>query len=171
MIDILLKEDLKKYIENNYVDQDISIEEDITTLCDTNLNFENQYNLDEYVKKQLQNFNDILRQIIRDYNKKNNTKDSDIYKKANISKELFNKIINQKTKPSKFSLLSLAIALELSLDKIDKLLNSAGFALTNTDKFDLIVKYCIEKGIYDITLINEILYEYKMKLLGSNTSN
>lgn len=162
MIDLKLSKDLENYLETNYIKQD----------CSTNNSFdlEECYNLDEYFKSQLKDFNNIFRQFIKDYNKKNNTKDSDIYKKAHISKELFNKIINQKTKPNKASILSLAIALELKADKLNDLLNSAGFSLTNTDKFDLVIKFCIEKGIYDIMTINEILYKYNLKLLGSSTN-
>ena len=127
----------------------------------------NYFFYDFIVASRLQNFNKILRDYIRHYNKNNNTKDSDIYKKANIPKEHFNKIINQKIKPQKKPLIALGIALDLSIEEIEKLLKSAGWAFTNTSKFDIIVLYCLEKNIRDIMMINEILYENKEECFGS----
>lgn len=168
MIDTKLKEELKIYLEKYYVKPDTEID----NICeieehDNCLKYDEELTIDEYIKKQLQNFNDILRTYIRNYNKKNNTKDSDIYKKANIPKEHFNKIINQKIKPQKKPLIALGIALDLTKDEIEKLLNSAGFSFTNTSKFDIIVLFCLEKDIRDIMMINEILYENKVECLGS----
>jgi hypothetical protein len=123
--------------------------------------------INDFVKKQLQNFNDILRNYIKNYNKQHNTKDSDIYKKANIPKEHFNKIINQKIKPQKKPLIALGIALDLTKNEMEKLLNSAGFAFTNTSKFDIIVIFCLGKNIRDIITINELLYENGEECFGN----
>lgn len=168
MIDTKLKEEIKIYLEKYYVEPDTEID-NIGEIegQDNCLKYDEELTIDEYIKKQIQNFNDILRTYIRNYNKKNNTKDSDIYKKANIPKEHFNKIINQKIKPQKKPLIALGIALDLTKDEIEKLLNSAGFSFTNTSKFDIIVLFCLEKDIRDIMMINEILYENKVECLGS----
>lgn len=169
MIDIKLKEELKIYIEKHYVKPDTDFydasEADEEISC---LQYDDEgLTVNERVKRDLQNFNDILRTYIRNYNKKNNTKDSDIYKKANIPKEHFNKIINQKIKPQKKPLIALGIALDLTKEEIENLLHSAGFHLTNTSKLDIIVLYCLEKDIRDIMMINEILYENGVECLGS----
>ncbi|MCR4662327.1 MAG: hypothetical protein K5622_00375 [Endomicrobiaceae bacterium] len=166
MIDLRLKEELKKYLEQHYVQPDI---EDLKEFEEEqkHLSFEEDLTLNDFVKKHLKNFNDILRNYIKSYNKKNKTKDSDIYKKANIPKEHFNKIINQKIKPQKKPLMALGIALDLTQKEIEKLLNAAGFTFTNTSRFDVIVTFCLEKNIKDIMTINEFLYESGEECFGS----
>ena len=63
--------------------------------------------------------------------------------------------------------LALAIALELSLAQTNDLIGRAGFTLNNSSKFDLIIRYFIEKEIFDIVKINMTLYEFDQSLLGS----
>lgn len=95
-------------------------------------------------------------------------KDSEVYKKANISKQHFSKIKNNPHyKPNKSTTLALAVALELSLEQTKELIGRAGYALTNSSKQDLIVKYFIEQGNYNIIEINIALYEFDQGLLGS----
>ena len=167
MIDKKIKEELKIYIERYYVKPDTAFFNESGIEEETCLKYNEGLTLDERLKRDLKRFDDILRTYIRNYNKKNNTKDSDIYKKANISKEHFNKIINQKIKPQKKPLIALGIALDLSKEEIEKLLSSAGWTFTNTSKFDIIILYCLEKNIRDIMMINEILYENEVECFGS----
>lgn len=99
---------------------------------------------------------------------KSGKKDSEIYKKANISKQHFSKIRNNPNyKPTKATALAFAVALELDLEETKELIGRAGFALTNSSKQDLIVKYFIEQGNYNIIEINIALYEFDQGLLGS----
>ena len=94
-------------------------------------------------------------------------KDSDVYRKANIDRRLFSKIrSNENYAPSKPTVLALAIALELTLDQADDLLQRAGFALSRSRKFDVIIEYFIQSGKYDIFEINEVLFSYDQPLLG-----
>ena len=95
-------------------------------------------------------------------------KDSDIYKKANVDRKLFSKIRNNKNyKPSKATALAFAIALELSLDETRDFIGRAGFALTHSSKFDIIVEYFILKKNFDINEINLALFEFDQSLLGA----
>ena len=94
--------------------------------------------------------------------------DTQVYKKANIDRKLFSKIrCNVNYKPSKATVLALAISLELDLDETVDLLKRAGLALQPCSKSDLIVQYCIVHQIYDIFEVNSILFEYDQLLLGA----
>ena len=99
---------------------------------------------------------------------KSGQKNSTIYKKANISKQHFSKIVNDpNAKPSKQTAIALALALELDLDATRDLIGRAGFALTNSSTFDLIIRYFIEHKQFNVIEINIALYEFDQILLGS----
>ena len=90
------------------------------------------------------------------------------YKKANLDRKLFSKIRSNKDyTPSKATALALAIALELDLDDTEELLLKAGFALSHSHKFDIIVEYFILEERYDIFEINEVLFAFDQPLLGA----
>ena len=95
-------------------------------------------------------------------------KDAEIYKKAHLSKQHFSKIRNNPDyKPTKPTAIALALALELNLEETQTLIGRAGYILTNSSKFDLIIQYCIEEKIYNIVDINLALYEFDQPLLGA----
>ena len=93
--------------------------------------------------------------------------DPEVYKRANIDRKHFNHIKNDKHyRPKKETAVALAIGMKLDIEETNTLLERAGFVLSNSSVFDLIIKYCIEHKIYDIYQINEILFEEDQKTLG-----
>ena len=120
--------------------------------------------LEDILKEQDTGFTERLLSLID----KTGKKDSEIYKRANISKQHFSKIRNNPHyKPTKSTALALAIALELDVDATRDLIGRAGFALANSSKFDLIIRYFIESKNYNIVEINLALYEFDQPLLGA----
>lgn len=104
----------------------------------------------------------VLRKI-----KEKGIKNSECYKKANIDKKLFSKISNDiHYNPKKTTAVALAIALELPLAETNELLAKAGYALSSSSYFDIIIRYCIEHRIYNIHDVNIILYDKDQTTLG-----
>ena len=121
------------------------------------------FSLKDMLQQEDAGFSETLLKLID----KSGKKDSAIYKKACLSKQHFSKIRNNPDyKPTKSTALALAIALELNLEETKDLIGRAGYALTNSSKFDLIIRYFIEQKIYNVVEINMALYEFDQSLLG-----
>lgn len=94
-------------------------------------------------------------------------RDSKVYKAAQIDRRLFSKIMSDREyKPAKDTALALAIALELSLQQTNDLLDRAGYTLSHSNKRDVIIEYFIREGVHNLTDINEVLYKLDQKIIG-----
>jgi len=95
-------------------------------------------------------------------------KPSEAYKKANVDKRLFAKIQgNIHYKPGKTTAVAFALALGLNLDQTKDFIGRAGYALSDSNKFDLIIEFHIRNKIYDVYEINDVLFHFDQPLLGS----
>ena len=164
-----MKDKLKKYIEDNLVRNNDNngifgtlfksararyVEEDV---CETSINNFIDNN------KSDNKFQKLLFKYIDD----RGLKDSDVYNKVHIDRRLFSKIRNDiDYHPSKDTVILLGISLELSIDELIELLNSASYSLPFNNHYDLIIRFCFKEHIYNIDTVNGFLYDYKCKLLG-----
>lgn len=107
-------------------------------------------------------FNELLFKYID----KTKLTDSQVYKKAHVDRRTFSKIRNDKNyHPSKETIICLGFALQLSIEELERLLNSAYYSLPENSYFNIAIKYCIENKIYDLEQVNDILYACNLPIL------
>lgn len=118
--------------------------------------------LDDVVKELEQGFSESLLRLIDD---KHYT-DPEVYKRAGVDRKLFSKIRSDSDyQPSKDTAVALCIGLKLSMDETVDLLSKAGYAFSASNRRDMIIRYFIENGEYNLFRINEALDYFHEKCL------
>ena len=123
----------------------------------------NESEMAEWLSRREDSFSVMLPRLIDE----RKMTDVECYKKANVSRKTFSKIRNEKGyRPSKNTVLSFAIALELDLEETESLLRTVGFALSRSETADRIVEFFIRNRNFDIYEINAALFQYGEECLG-----
>ena len=118
--------------------------------------------LDRYLATAEDTFSRRLRRLIRE----SGASEVEIYTRARVDRRHFSKIRSDAThQPRKTTVVAFALALRLSADETQTLLASAGYTLSSSSHFDLIVRFFIEHGIYDLLKLNDALFTYNQPLL------
>ena len=113
--------------------------------------------LDKVLAQKEESFSEMLLRMIDE----KGLKDSDVYKRANIDRRLFSKIrADEDYVPSRKTAISFCLALQLELEEAKKLLATAGYTLSASSRFDLIIMYLIENCEYNIHFANIVLDDY-----------
>lgn len=88
-------------------------------------------------------------ELMIDWMNKKDIKNQDLWKKANIDRRLFSKILSG-GHPSKKTAILLSLALELELDDALDLLSRAGYTLSHSIKEDLVVEWHIKNKVFSV---------------------
>jgi hypothetical protein len=123
-----------------------------------------QNDMEDFIKKSKKS---SFRKLLFDHIDKLGIADSEIYKKAGLDRRHFSKIRSTPDyHPSKNTAIALAFALKLGLKEAHKLIGAAGYTLSDSETFDLVITFCFDKKVYDLNDINIALDYFSLKPLS-----
>ena len=166
-----IKELLNKYIKDNlaeekFAKQKFSFRECACGSYKNNVTFDESISIDEFINNHKEE--NKFQKLLFKYIDRKNLKDSDVYNKVNIDRRLFSKIRSDENyHPSKETVILLSLALELNEDEMLDLLESASYSLPKNNIFDLIIRFCFINEIYEVSDVNELLFDHNQKLLNA----
>lgn len=163
MLDKKILQELQEYIDQNMVL--VLYEKSAEPIEDFVLESISPLEIETFIEKKRK---PTLKKVLFDFiDKTGAASDAEVYKKAGIDRKHFSKIrSNPQYRPSKNTVIALALALELNKKETDKLLSSAGYSLSDSETSDLVIQFCIERNIYDIHQVNYALDYFSQKPLG-----
>lgn len=163
MLDKKLLLELEEYIKEHLLLESVVFYSPI--MEEENLEKESIFHIeiDDFIKNHQK---PPLHRLLFEFIDKKGLRDPQVYKRAGIDRKLFSKIRSKPDyRPGKSTIIALALALELNKEEIDELLESGGFSLSESDTSDLVIKFCLEKKIYDVFQVNEYLDYFSQKTL------
>lgn len=114
-----------------------------------------------------ESFHEMLFRLIDE----RNMTEADCYNRANVDRRAFAKLrSNRDHIPKKTTVAAYCIALKLDWETACELLAKAGYSMTNASKFDVILRFCIKRKMYDVDRVNILLMDNDQPLLGSSYS-
>ena len=170
-MDSQLLQEIERYLQENFLD--------IVALSEMGVKFSygTQHTgrigqMREKLEKIFAHFEDSFSQRLMKLIRKKGKSEVEVYKKAQLDRRLFSKIrTDVRYTPSKRNIMALVISLELNMKEAEDLLRRAGYALSSTRKEDVILRYFIEQGEYDLFLINDVLDYYGLPILGDSAAH
>jgi tRNA(Glu) U13 pseudouridine synthase TruD len=158
MLDQKIIKELKAYINDHLI---FELKESMyyTDMKTESLHIE----LDEFIKN---NQKPTLQQVLFRFIDQKGVSDSEVYKNAGIDRKHFSKIRSKADyRPKKSTVIALGFGLKLDEDEFEQLLESGGYSLSDSETADLVIKFCLDKGIYDVIQVNEYLDYFSQKTL------
>ncbi|RFU68566.1 hypothetical protein [Bacillus sp. V59.32b] len=165
MLDEKIFIEMQEYVQSHLDRLEFVLSEAISIESEIILDDKHQNELEDFIKT---NRKPLFNQVLFSFIEKTGASDPEIYNKAGIDRKLFSKIRNSNYRPGKNTVIALALALELNIEETDSLLSSAGYSLSDSDTYDLVLQFCLEKKIYTIHDVNQALDYFSLKpLIGS----
>ncbi|RIW27806.1 hypothetical protein D3H55_22615 [Bacillus salacetis] len=166
MVDQTLLHELKEYIDLH--------QEELTLpdVCESSYRLDSEQleadfpkysSLEEFI---IENEQPSFRQELFSHIDEKGLKDPEVYKRAGMDRQHFSKIrSNPDYRIGRNPAIALSLALQLDLDEAEELLNTAGYSLSFSDPFDLVIRFCFEKKIFGLIDVNELLDSVNLKPL------
>jgi len=128
--------------------------------------FSSSRELDEYIKKEK---NKIFTRYLMERLAERDLSTKGLYKLTGLNRSIKQKIEVSSDlapyQPDKDTVIKMGMGMQMDFDEMSKMLAAAGFALSKNDKKDIVIKYCIDKKIYDRDEVDALIYEITGKSL------